>query len=150
LSATAFLGTHGFITADYEYVDYSAASFSFDPADATAQTVSNQQIKQLLQPASNVRVGIEVRVTNFFSLRGGYSYMGSPYASSSGINTASNTFSGGIGFRFDHWYLDAAFAHTMYNGIDQPYPSDPSYAAVPVATLGNSLNNASMTVGFRF
>jgi len=161
LSATAFLGSHGFITADYEYVDYTAASFSFDPnsPNIAQETNSNQQIKSILQPASNVRVGVEVRITSFFSLRGGYSYMGSPYSNSSGINAASNTISGGIGFRFDHWYLDAALAHTMYNGIEQPYPAyptatststNPAYVVVPTATIGNSLNNASMTVGFRF
>ncbi len=150
LSATGFLGTHGFITVDYEYVDYSSASYSFDPAYQVMQTQVNNDIKTNLQAASNIRVGIEGRITNFFSLRAGYSFMGSPYKTSSGINTASNTISGGFGFRFDRWYLDAAFAHTMYNGVEQPYPSDPSYAAVPIATLGNSFNNASMTVGFKF
>ncbi len=146
LSATAFLGTHGFITADYEYVDYSSASFGFDPSYALAQTQSNSDIKSNLQAASNFRVGIEGRITNFFSLRAGYSFMGSPYKSNS---TTSNTISGGFGFRFDHWYLDAALAHTTYNGIEQPYPTDGSFP-VPLATLANSFNNASLTVGFKF
>ncbi len=154
ISATGFISNRALISADYEYVDYSAASFTFQSPDFLYQQNSNTQIKNILGAASNFRVGFEGRVTDFFSIRLGYSYMGSPYKNSSGISTDANILSAGVGFRFDHWYLDATLAHTALNILEQPYPSDasatPAYPSAPIATIKNSYNNAAVTVGFKF
>ena len=154
ISATGFISNRALVSADYEYVNYSAASFSFQSQDITAQQVANTQIKNILGAASNFRIGFEGRVTEFFSIRLGYSYMGSPYQNNSGISTDANIISGGIGFRFNKWYLDASLAHTALNFVDQPYPSDgsatPAYTPAPIATIKNSFNNAAVTVGFKF
>ncbi|MBC8319464.1 MAG: hypothetical protein H8E34_01945, partial [Bacteroidetes bacterium] len=77
IGSTAFLiGTHGFISAEYEYVNYSSAKFSsqsFSYADV------NSDIEAVYKATSNFRAGTEWRFSNF-SLRGGYALYGSPYA----------------------------------------------------------------------
>jgi hypothetical protein len=149
LSASAIIGKIGFITADYEYVNYPSASFRFGADYADAENTANQGIKDELQAASNVRVGLEARVTNFFSLRAGFGYNGNPYKDNS-VDGSSMSFSGGFGFRFDHWFLDAAFMHTQFKNADQPYPSFDPTIGVPIATLQTDVNNAALTVGFKF
>jgi hypothetical protein len=152
LSAAGFLGKYGFITADYEYVDYSSTRFHYGGDYLDAETAVNQEIKSTLKGASNIRIGVEGRVTSIFSLRAGFDYYGNPYNSSGAdgnVDGSSIAFTGGLGFRFTHWFIDAGFIHTQYKNGEQPY-SDFSTVVAPTATLQNSLNTAALTVGFRF
>ncbi|HXS38105.1 MAG TPA: hypothetical protein VN721_15485 [Flavipsychrobacter sp.] len=150
LSATGFFGKYGFISADYEYVNYSTAHFNYGGGYGDQTNQVNQQIKSTLGSASNIRVGAEGRITNIFMLRLGFDYYGNPYQNSNGVNCNAIAISGGFGFRFPHWFVDAALVHTQYNGIEQPYFDPYSDVIVPTAILKNSLNNAALTVGFKF
>ncbi len=154
LSATGFIGKYAFVTADYEYVDYSTARFNFgnDPNYGNLQEVqdnANQQIQQNLKAASNFRIGAEVRVTPIFLLRAGVGYYGNPYKTS-GVDGSSLVLSGGFGFRFDRFFIDASYMHTQYNIAEQPYATPYTNVTVPTATLGNSVSNAAITFGYRF
>lgn len=153
LSATGFLGKYGFITADYEYVDYSATRFHYGSDYLAAENEVNQEIQNSLKSASNLRVGVEGRVTNMFSIRLGFDYMGNPYKSSGpygNVDGSSIAFTGGVGFRFTHWFIDAGFIHTQFKSAEQPYPQFASNIAIPTASIQNSLNTAALTVGFKF
>src|SRR5690606_41160779 len=85
VSATAFLGPYGFITADYEYVDYPSMRYRFSYDPYGVETVRNRIIKNTYQSASNFRIGIEGRMDNLFA-RAGFGYYGSPYKANS-LNT---------------------------------------------------------------
>ena len=150
VSATGLFGKYGFITADYEFVNYHAMRYGFSGDFIDYQTAINQTIKNTYKAASNFRIGVEGRPIDFMMVRLGFGYYGTPYKTS---NTSDNRMdlSAGIGFRFSHWFTDLGFVHTMYNGQEQPYVLPyPVYPTVPTASLKNNLNTAALTIGFKF
>jgi hypothetical protein len=154
VSGTVFLGKHGFFTADYEFVDYGSARFSFDPADQDYERTVNDVIRHSLRGASNVRTGLELRFENF-QLRGGFGYYGNPYKNSSRDGSERLDFSAGFGFRFPRTFVDLGFVHHEYKNSEQPYylsgTDDPGSwyygIVVPTANLKTGSNTAVLTVG---
>lgn len=153
VSATALFGGHGFLTADYEYVDYSSARFGFD--DNIYEGEVNNAIKKTFQGASNVRAGVEIRIENF-QVRGGFGYYGNPYKS--GTPGAERLdFSAGFGYRFPNAFIDFGFVHRQYESSEQPYqlagtdvPGSTYYGLIiPSAQLNTGINNAVLTFGFK-
>lgn len=63
----------GMITADVDYMDYSTARFIGDGFEQ-----ANSNIKELLNPSLNIRIGMEWCVRQYY-LRGGMAYYGSPF-----------------------------------------------------------------------
>ncbi|MEZ4999044.1 MAG: hypothetical protein R2758_16900 [Bacteroidales bacterium] len=58
--------------------------------------------------AGNLRLGAEIRMGPLY-LRGGYSYQGSPFVSGSlNEENTSNSYSAGLGYRQNKFYLDVA------------------------------------------
>lgn len=149
LSATGFLGTYGFITADYEYVNYASARLYYDAGFEEFEKNTNQQIKNTLQGASNFRVGAEGRITDFFMIRLGFNYLGNPYKNT-GSDYNSMAFTGGLGLRFESWYVDLGLVHTQAKNWEQPYSSPYANVIVPTAAFKNNFNNAALTIGFKF
>ena len=86
-------------------------------------------------------------------VRLGFGYYGSPYKASIS-NTNRLDFSAGVGFRFGNWFTDLGFVHSQYEEDEQPYtltyPAPTGAIAVPTATIGNSLNNVALTLGWKF
>ena len=146
LSATGMLGKHGFITADYEYVDYKSARLGFSSEYTDEESIRNADIRRLYQAASNFRVGIEGKLQNFF-IRGGFGYYGSPFQNSTSSMNHINI-SGGIGFRTPHTFIDLGFMHTRFEELQNAYTLPAPYLS-PVANLQNSWNNIALTVGFK-
>lgn len=156
LSATGFLGTFGFITADYEYVDYRSARFHFDNSFAADEAYINQLIKNRYKAASNFRIGAEGRLDNLM-IRLGFGYYGNPDNSGGDDRMV---FSTGLGYRFDNWFMDLGFSHTSYQDQEQPYAvqypenyflNNPSGTiAVPKAAVKGNANNIALTVGWKF
>lgn len=151
LSAAGIIGKHGFITADYEFVNYAATRFNFDLNYSDYETFINQKIKNTYKAASNVRVGAEGRF-DVFMVRVGAGYYGSPYKNSySGADRFD--FSAGLGLRTDNWFLDLGIVHSMYTSREQPYSLDNPYLGiipVPSAAIKNNLNNVAVTFGTKF
>lgn len=156
VSGTVFLGKHGFFTADYEFVDYSSARFSFDAADKDYESQVNDAIRHSLRAASNLRTGIELRFDNF-QLRGGFGYYGNAFNSGDPDGSERLDFSGGFGFRFPRTFVDFAFIHHDFKSSEQPYtladtdkPGSWYYGlVVPTANLSTGNNTAVVTVGFK-
>ncbi len=147
LSATGILGRHGFITADYEYVDYRSARLGFSDNYTAQENQRNADIKRLYKGTSNLRIGIEGRLQNFF-LRGGFGMYGSPFANNvSGMNRMN--ISGGFGYRNDRVFADIGFMHTRLDEYEVPY-FIPGPTTAPTAKLENRLNNVAITLGFKF
>jgi hypothetical protein len=146
LSATAMLGQVGFVTADYEYVDYGSIRYNFDNSYAIAESTENTIIKNTFKGASNVRLGVEGRLDNFF-VRAGFGYYSSPYRQNLN-NTGRMNISAGIGFRSGDFFTDLGFIHTRYNEYERPYTL-PAPVSTPTAVLGNRLNNLALTLGWK-
>lgn len=146
LSATGMLGRYGFITADYEYVDYRSARLGFSSEYTDEESVRNADIRRLYRTASNLRVGIEGKLQNFF-IRGGFGFYGSPFQNNTnGMNRVN--ISGGIGYRTDRMFADIGFMHTRLDEKETAYSLPAPYLS-PVATLENRFNNIAFTIGFK-
>jgi hypothetical protein len=158
-SATILFKQYGFISADYEYVDYTQAYYEFNnpgsTSDITVQNQLNQQITAMFAPASIFRVGAEFAY-DIFRIRGGFAYYGSPYqagqAGPGGDQTQENI-TGGVGLRLDHVFIDAAYVYSMANSTYYPYVVDPTqspYTTTPDATVKTTTGNIVLTVGYKF
>ncbi|MCB0698089.1 MAG: hypothetical protein KDC07_12040 [Chitinophagaceae bacterium] len=150
LSAAGIIGKHGFISVDYEYVDYASAKFNFDNTDNYYENEVNSGIKSMYKGASNLRIGGEARF-DMLMLRLGFGYYGNPYRTASNGSETMN-YSAGVGFRFDDVFIDLGFNHSTSTVKEQPYavvyPNE--VIDVPKATIKNSFNNLALTVGFKF
>ncbi len=145
LSATVMMGKYGFITADYEYVDYNTVRFRFANDYKTEENLRNDILRSTFKAASNVRVGIEGRLDQFF-MRGGFGYYGSPYKSSTSDANRLDI-SAGLGFRTEHVFADIAYVHSTLQQMETPYTLP--YVQSPTATLDNKLNNIVLTLGLK-
>ena len=164
LSATFILKNLGFLTADYEYVDYSTMRYQYpDGYDYNygmsfqqEQRAMNDSIKANFGAASNIRVGAEIKLNHFFMVRGGFGYYGNPY-STANMSTQRIDISGGLGFRARHFFADFAVVNSMYTIYEQAY-SQPDYTYVssgtqvapPTAKINYNLMNIALTMGVKF
>lgn len=139
----------GFLTFEYEYVDYTSAilkdelgvskSDNFDVSNSTASTI--------YQGASIFKAGAEFRLTNFWTLRGGYAYYGSPIKDEQAQVDASRTnFSGGIGYKNRNFSLDMTYLRSQWK--EESYLYDPRLVTATI--VDRTLNNFMVTAGFRF
>lgn len=151
LSTAGIIGKRGFISLDYEYVDYGSARFSFDAIDSYYENEVNSGIKSMYKGASNLRLGGELRL-DLVMIRLGFGYYGNPY-SNSAMGSESISGSAGIGFRFDNIFLDLGYSHTNSSFQEQPYTVIyPVEGEIPVpnATIKRNQNNVAVTVGVKF
>ena len=135
-----------FLTADFEYVNYKAASFKAangDPDTKNYFSDINSLIDKQYKGALNVRLGGELKFKTIM-FRLGAAYYGNPYKDekSDRINL-----SGGLGYRDKGVFIDLTYAYSLTKDVNYPYrldskPNDP-------ANLRNRGNNIVLTVGFK-
>jgi len=138
---SVFIQNRGFISVDYEYMDFGAAHFKDQYNSFTAV---NQEIKDVYQATHSLRIGGELRLQPF-SLRGGYGI------STSGVDTEINElfdsqYSLGIGYRTGAFAFDFSFMRKRHSQNYYMYHSD----YVNPAYLISNTNFFSATLGFKF
>lgn len=140
------IGKIGVVSADYEYVDYGNMRFRTPRNYGSFDDFSdlNYDIREYYSTAHNIRIGTEWRVNNI-AFRGGYAFYGSPYKSD--FNDGARTsYSGGIGYREQNFFIDFAYVYTTSK--EDYYFYDKSYVnPVKNETVSNSIVT---TIGFRF
>jgi long-subunit fatty acid transport protein len=147
----------GFITFDYEYMDYASMRMrfrndnSFDKEDADLR---NDAIKSTYQGASNIRVGGELKL-HVIAFRLGYALYGSPYKNAS-IDGKREYYTGGIGYRNRGFYMDLGLVYGNNKRLDQPYvlasnaaPTD-HYTTPAAAEIKNTSTSIITTFGWKF
>ncbi|MFM2226440.1 MAG: hypothetical protein RJA07_2642 [Bacteroidota bacterium] len=151
-SAAFLFKKYGFITIDYEFVDYSSGNIHFnstDAADIQAASNINRTLRNNYTTASNIKIGGELKL-DIFSIRAGYAMYGSPYktATVKGFDETRNVVSLGFGIRDKDYFFDMGIQKTMYKNIDIPYlqTNATSYAA----TLQNTNTMVVATLGLKF
>jgi hypothetical protein len=144
IGSIAFIvNKYGLISADYEYVDYTKASFKSYDYDYNTE---NESINNTYRATSNIRVGTEWRYSNF-SIRGGYAYYASPYKA--GVNDGKqNIFSAGIGYRSNYFFID--FTYNRATSSEDYYMYESQNVFVEPALIENKKNNYLLTVGFKY
>jgi hypothetical protein len=142
----------GFLTADVEYINYKASSFT--PTDQTNTSESdkaylkqlNQAIDNAYKGAFNVRAGGELKFTTVM-LRLGGAYYGNPYKNIHGEKGSRLNLSGGLGYRNKGFFIDLTYVHSINKDVHFAYrlTTAPYFGA----NLKNTTGNVLLTVGFK-
>ncbi len=146
--ATFFVGKNGFISADVDWVDYSAARLNSRDFD---QSADNDAIRNAYGSTINFRVGGEARIDRF-RLRAGYAFYGDPYSNTPNITQTTSQISGGVGVKFNSLYIDFALVNNQSDGVYRSYQvldaNDQNVG--PTTFLKNSITTGIFTLGFNF
>jgi hypothetical protein len=136
------------LSADYEFVDYRTARFS-ETGDGFDYSSKNENIKNSLQSASNIRLGGELRLNKLY-LRSGYGYYGKAFQpGEDNANLDYSSISFGAGLREQNVSIDFAFTNYKYSQTYIMYPLNSSFdpAAVNLSTIKNMF---TVTLGYKF
>lgn len=140
LGISSFFYKNGFISVDYEHMDYgqsklSSSSYSF--------ATENQDISRDFQSTHSLRIGGEWRMDNL-TLRGGYNITGSPM--NPDVNDIiSSAYSWGAGYRIGNAYFDFAYSKRTTENLFYIY--NPDY--VNPASIKNITSNYIFTLGYK-
>lgn len=142
----------GFLTADVEYVNYKASSFSPNDEANTGETDKtylkqlNRAIDNAYKGAFNFRVGGELKFTTVMVRLGG-AYYGNPYKDIHGEKGSKLDLSGGLGYRNKGFFVDLTYIHSINKDVHFAY----RLASAPYfgANLKNTTGNVLLTVGFK-
>lgn len=162
VSAAFIIKNKGFISADFEYTDYSTMRFSYPDDDyLTSYSLQQQEddmnrtLKKMYKAVSSFRIGGEAVLTKYFLARAGVGYYGNAYKIA-GQNSQRTDFCGGLGFKLQPFFADIALVHSIYQDVSKPYAIDYRYvysgqaAAIPSATTDFKNNNIALTIGVKF
>jgi hypothetical protein len=148
LSGSFLFGKYGFITADYEYINYanSRIAFTNNASDVSYAKNINSVVKKIGNAANNLRFGAEIR-TNALSLRAGYAILGSQLTSTE-FDASRRDFSLGAGFRGQSFFTDIAWVNSTGNYRDYNYVINGM--SNQNATIANTNNALTFTMGWKF
>jgi len=147
VSAAVLAGKYGFVSVDYEYVDYSSSYLS---STEYPFNVENSNITDYYKGTGILRAGAEIKL-GIFALRGGYGRYSSPYKEEykpAGGDRSMTTFSFGGGIREKSYYLDLAYTGYNSSEFDLPYALEGKN--VEGATFDNTGYNVILTFGAKF
>jgi hypothetical protein len=142
----------GFITADIEYVNYKASSFSPDESNQNDQSTKdylkslNKAIDNAYKGVLNFRVGGELKFTTLM-VRAGAAYYGNPYKNLNGEKGSKLLLSGGLGYRHKGMFIDLTYVHNILKDVNTPYRLQ--YSPFSTANIKGMAGNAVLTVGFK-
>ncbi|MCH5319058.1 MAG: hypothetical protein J1E38_05055 [Paramuribaculum sp.] len=164
------IGSKGIISLDYEYRPMN--KMSVQDRDGNEYTTITGDVETYYKGVNIVRVGAEYRIDRNWSLRAGASLQSSPVSSSitdgneyvytSGPDdtemtpsyTTDNTTVNaalGFGYRYNNFYIDAAYVYETRKSTFHPYTPSNYYGASPtLADLKTNNNQAVVTIGFKF
>ena len=160
---------------DYGYDDWWPYSASQGPV-AYSNFVNpndpygyeNSDIATYYKTSNTLRLGAEFKPTSNFSIRAGYSFVSSPVKNAvkdnketiytAGTNPSyrfdNDTYyiTGGIGYRYSHFYIDLAYVYKHMDSKFHAYTPDPSYPNIPSpqSNLSFSNNQVVLSAGYRF
>lgn len=146
-SAAVTILSRGFISIDYETVDYTQMSLS---ADNYFFTTENNTITNTMKRAGNLRVGAEAKIADYYRLRGGYAMYENAYKNNGGVDYNRYAITGGVGFVVDRVFIDVAVVNSFGNQLISPYVTGD--AAKPSPNAINAYNNYNFVLsgGIRF
>jgi hypothetical protein len=148
-SAAYILGKLGVVSADYEFVDYSKAKLRTASSILYSGdfTQENGVIRDIYRGTHNIKLGLEMRVADYWRLRAGAGLSQSPYVEgATTLTTNIITYSGGFGYRGQSFFVEAGYS---FQESDKDwYLYDPQ--RVDAASLKSSQGQGVITVGFAY
>jgi long-subunit fatty acid transport protein len=119
LSGVIMIPKHGFISADYEIIDYRDGQIKSTEFQSYFETV-NTKARTILAQSTNMRIGGEYRWDNY-RFRTGYNVNNSPYSGDRKI-TKQQAISAGLGMLWGNGYfMDAACIRSWGTVYNNPY-----------------------------
>ncbi len=162
-SAAFLFGKTGFISAEYNFVNYRGARFQTNSNSVQNFGDINLAMKDVLNNVHMLKAGAEFKLSPGFSLRAGYATM-TPAVNTgyedgkllvrNSVNTNTEYFDQkynttymtfGFGYRQASWYLD--FAYAQRNQKEDFYPYQDK--ALSPAVIENKTHNIALTLGLR-
>ncbi|MEP1257558.1 outer membrane protein transport protein [Algoriphagus sp.] len=145
--ATVFLNKNGFISADVDWVDYSAARINSNDFD---EGPDNLEIRNLYGSTVNFRFGAEYKISKF-RLRGGYGYYGDPIADSD-YDRSTQQISGGLGVKLNRFSIDFALVNSKFNTLYSSYQvlDNQGNNIGPLTEIKNNQLNGVLTFALSF
>lgn len=128
----------------------------------------NQDIKDYYKTSVTFRAGAEFRVTPRFSVRAGYAHTSSPVRSavknnemtvytagtdpSYQLDNNTDYVSAGIGYRYQHFYIDVAYVYRHQSADWHAFTPDPEHLAASgaQAKLSQGKSQAVISLGVKF
>ena len=138
----------GLISVDYENVNYADTRLKSENGSESVFFEENGWIDQNFIRASILRAGVEARLTDAVSLRGGYQY----YSPAQKGSYARNAFSAGIGFNLSPvTSIDLAWTRlSACTDNFQLYDDYSSTVSVPTGANTHSISKVVCTLAFKF
>ncbi len=134
----------GLLNIDYEFVDYSGAQLNSSP---NVFVDVNKTIRSKYTPAQNIRIGGEVRIDPLV-FRAGFALYGSPFRAGENINSDRKSYTAGIGFRENNYFIDFAYIYTKQNSFSYLY--DPAGLELNSIETNNRNSSFMLTFGIKF
>lgn len=155
LGGVFFIQKKGFLSASVGTMNFAKTNISTNYLTSNIDNNSfgnyyNDLTKNNFQRANTIKLGGEYKLNQNFSVRLGYNFTGNPYQKSVDDTKREFTqFSGGIGFKTNRYYIDAAYIYSNQKLIYTPYTLNISQA---YASSEISLNQSllQITVGTFF
>lgn len=139
----------GFISSEIQYQNFGSARFNYTgrgngDAFQSAEDEVNATIRDQLSKALTIRTGAELAIQKF-RVRGGVELDQSPYA---GDNSFDPTYSAGLGFREDKFFIDLAFQYFQREEGLLPYVVDEAMQPFVLKEISNK--RLFLTLAYRW
>lgn len=167
VSADVDWTSHQYLHFSSPYYDEPDWSFDVVPEDNPFY-YPNQDIKDYYKTSVTFRAGAEFRVTPGFSVRAGYAHTSSPVKEEAAdgsmtiytagtdpsyeFEDATDYVTAGLGYRYRHFYIDAAYVYRHRSSEWHAFTTDPDNLANSgaIAKLGNDNHQVVVSLGFKF
>ena len=165
LSGALILGKKAVLSVEYEYKNYTGTRLMDLNGDVNVYSAENDAMAAVLNNNGLLKVGAEFKLTNNFSIRGGYANSKAASKSTAEkfmpdntvrtdteyfLHNSTNYFTAGFGYRESNWFVDVAFVNKIVDQSFYPYNSNKLAVAVQPASLITTNNNVLVSLGFKF
>ena len=147
LGAAIFFGKKGFLTLDFEQIDYAGSELS-NGNPVTDFGADNLTIKQLYKNVWNIKAGAEIR-SGILRFRGGFAFYPDPFKEKTDGQSRDRLFiSAGGGFMNRDYFADLTLTSRSISSFYVPY--NLADGSNPTAKLSENRLDLSLTFGLFF
>ncbi len=168
-SVAGVLGSQAIVSFDYEYRPFQ--SMNVKDRNGNQYTDIKGDVETYYQAANIFRLGAEYRLDRHWSLRAGYNFQSAPTKSafannnvdvwtfgaaeteltpSYQVDNKTQHISLGLGYRYENFYLDAAYVHTNRKSTFHAYTPNDFTATPPSADITDNNNQVVLSFGIKF